>query len=118
MDPVAVRGCLLGVLGLLYVLISLRVAWRVGQSPGRRALWFVVTVALTAIPASLVLLHRQRAEAAKRRRESTSEKRLRRCMHCGGLLPEEAPAAMDVEGAGAGQTCPHCGMKLDSTHIA
>lgn len=100
---------LMAILGVLYVVLCVGVAIRMGKAGRSAVAWFFITVVFTAIPACLLVLRR----TARRARDEADHIRQapRRCRHCGGLLVEESPQ-------GGGELCQHCGMTLETEHLA
>ena len=99
----------IGAAGALYVAMSIRIARRMGRIGYNPIAWFFINVAMTAVPAMIVLLHRQ-----NRQIELQSSDGPRRCRHCDAVLP----AALDRTGPSGIAECPSCGMKLDEEHLA
>ena len=98
---------LMALLGVLYVVLCVRVAIRVGKAGHSAVMWFFITLIFTAIPAYLLVLRRWMRRAGAEANQSSP----RRCRHCGGLL-------VDPPSDGQGAVCPHCGMSLDTEHLA
>ena len=102
---------LIGVLALLYVVMCVRIARRVGRTGRSAVLWFFTTFALTALPAAIVLMRHQAAQLRKTPADApnaASEDRGARCRHCGAVLTTGP----------TDNTCPHCGMILNEDHLA
>jgi len=101
-------------LAILYLLISARVAWRMGKLGHNTALWFLLTVFLTAVPATIVYWYHgyrrlQPGERGQLGRSASPPPR--RCPRCGEILPPGGPD-------GAPPRCPRCGSQSDEVHLA
>jgi ribosomal protein L40E len=120
---------ILGLLVAALVISAFRMARMAEQFGHNRYLWFVISLFLTAIPATLyfwreqarrIRADEQLASFARRRRrrdqtrnpsedeDDTEHSRadLRRCPHCGAVVPAEA------------DRCENCSMKQDREHYA
>jgi uncharacterized paraquat-inducible protein A len=112
MDPKLVWPAII-VLVLLHVFISARMAFIAGQLGRSRLRWFLLTLFLTAIPASIVLRRVRDELLAKQAAAGEEEppavpKGFLRCPHCRRLIqPKELDAAAPV------RTCPRCGLRME-----
>lgn len=98
-------------IAVLYVITCVRIARRVKSATGRSAaVWFFITLVLTAVPAAIVLLRHYRRMKYPSRKQDLPP---RRCRHCGRVLTEK-----NLDDVIDQQTCPHCGMKIDKDHLA
>jgi len=109
--------------GVLYVVMSVRVALqmrRIGRRPVR---WFFITFFFTAIPSAVVLLRhrfawlfRKDSRTARRsgdRPPDVARGAGRACPHCGLRIDLDEPAAPSGV-----RTCPRCRMILDENYLA
>ncbi|MCD6364275.1 MAG: hypothetical protein J7M14_00190, partial [Planctomycetes bacterium] len=102
-----VQWGLMALLGVLYVVLCVRVAIHVGKAGRSAVKWFFVTLLCTAIPAYLLVLRPWMRRAGAEANQSSP----RRCRHCGGLL-------VDSQSGDQGALCPHCGMSIETEHLA
>ncbi len=93
-----IHWILLALLVVLYVLSCIRVASRMGAIGKNPALWFLITLFLTFLPA-LIVLRRRSAAATATGMFSEAE----RCRHCSEVLTGSDAYA---------DRCPACKMPL------
>ena len=123
MIAMKISGEVIVFLCILYVLISVRLAYHAGKTGRSTMKWFFISLLLTGIPVLIVFMIDRIVEFRRHRR--TPGRRADKaelpkfaempipCPHCQGLF---LPASAD-ETAGV-KTCPHCGLAIDETRNA
>jgi hypothetical protein len=116
------HGIVLGALVLLYVVSCVRVSFAMHRTGRSFALWLLVTLCTTAIPAMVVLwqdsLKRlggaaRPAGGGRGQADGPAEAEFVRCRHCGHLFSEA-----EARGAGGVRRCPNCDLPVDEGMLA
>jgi len=100
----------LALLAVLWVALALHAAIGLRRYGRRWWVWFIISVFLTVIPATIVSY----IEYFRRRQRELSAAGVKhvRCRHCGAVLAER-----DLVRAGGNAVCPNCQMVIGDEHL-
>jgi len=99
-------------MAVLWVISAVRIAVHARRIGRRAALWFCITLLLTAIPA-LIVFNLEYFRSVRRRGAGPPAAPPRRCPHCRQVI---APGSEIDTPAGA--VCPRCRLPVDQETIA